>query len=190
MRLGQLTRLMEEYDNTLYLRKLVYGDHERAKKLRNFLSTFKQGNDYILKASEQFQLALILNSVGDDLLLIRQFKRVFTNSIIFFELFSCLMQKNLVDEHNFEEIHASREKIDALYRLFCVTTFKPANITKKILETVLIVFKKNSLSNDIEACFGILSSKNLINDEILRLIERNATYLFLLLELIRELDKS
>ncbi|WP_263643057.1 hypothetical protein [Legionella longbeachae] len=40
MKLYDLRQLLNEYDQTWYTRKLIYGDHKRGQKLRQYLKKF------------------------------------------------------------------------------------------------------------------------------------------------------
>lgn len=167
MTLGELRKLITEYNQTFYLRKLFYGDHEQATKLKHFLSNFTQDDDYSLMLSEEFKFARLLSSLENNIKLIKDFNRLFQDTALFSKLYSIM----IFDEENLCDLYKiSEEKLDFLHNFFCESIFK---------------ISERDLSKELKYYFQLLNSRNLLNEDAFRLIENNAQYPFSLFTMLK-----
>lgn len=165
--LGELRKLITEYNQTFYLRKLFYGDHEQATKLKHFLSNFTQDDDYSLMLSEEFKFARLLSSLENNIKLIKDFNRLFQDTALFSKLYSIMI---FIEESLCDLYKISEEKLDFLHNFFCESIFK---------------ISERDLSKELKYYFQLLNSRNLLNEDAFRLIENNAQYPFSLFTMLK-----
>lgn len=185
MKLEQLLQIIKEYNNTFYFRKLIKGEHDRAKKLKKFVKALDQTEDYTLLPSEEYQLAKLLISLQDDIQLITQFKQLFHHSALFFKTFSQLELAELINEDNFSIIHTfDCHKASILNELCCDLKDK---LNHKLIHIVLLVVDKSYLKEDFLACTTLLSTQMLQQEEVLLLLEKSV---LLFLNIVKALTSS
>jgi hypothetical protein len=129
MKLTKLRQLLKDYEQTWYIRKYIYGDHDEAIKIRQYLKTFENElADYELTAADIFRLVNII-PINSHLQLVQTIKREFSSNY-FFEIFEVLDSSGIVNEYNFPIIYGlSNEGRCFLYNLFCSPLSKPITLS-------------------------------------------------------------
>lgn len=188
MKLEQLLQLIKDYNNTFYFRKLIKGEHDRAKKLKEFVDELGQAGEYTLLPKEEYQLALLLISFQDDITLITQCKQLFHHSALFFKTFAQLESAHLIDESNFSKIHTNDCNKSTLLNELC--TKLKGKLNKRLLAIVLVVVDTSHSKNNFLACIKLLGAQLLLQDEVLQLFEKHSQHFFLLLDIFKALATS
>ncbi|MFT4060691.1 MAG: protein kinase family protein [Legionella sp.] len=190
MKLTKLRQLLKDYEQTWYIRKYIYGDHDDAIKIRQYLKTFEnESADYELTASDIFRLIKII-PINSNLQLIQSIKSEFSSNY-FFEIFEVMDSSGIVNENNFSIIYGlSYEGRYFLYNLFCYPLSKPITLSPEVFETVLTMSCNLPYSREkIEQCLRLLDRKNHLTHTRLSLINENANQAHSLFQILQELDK-
>lgn len=191
MKISELRKLLREYEQTWYLRKLIC-DHEEAIKIRQYLKTFEDKlDDYELTASDLFDLIKII-SQRNNLQLIQSIRSHFSSNY-FFEIFNTLNDAGLINENNFPLIYDfPYDRRSLLYNLFCGSSpTGHLELRQEVLEVALALSNRQGLSAKIiKKCFALLGKRNLLNETGLKFLVEKANELYLVLPLMQEFDKA
>ncbi|WP_243753482.1 hypothetical protein [Legionella longbeachae] len=107
MKLYDLRQLLNEYDQTWYTRKLIYGDHKRGQKLRQYLKQFaKKRDDYELTSVDILNLLQKIpeTTAIDSQLKLMQSIRIKLDEHYLFDIYVVLNSAGMIHENNFSII--------------------------------------------------------------------------------------
>ncbi|HBD9376182.1 TPA: protein kinase family protein, partial [Legionella pneumophila] len=195
MKLHELRQILKEYDQTWYIRKYIYGDHERAKKFRNYLQKFKNvQDDYELTASDIFRLLKKIPeiaAVDSNLQFIESIRKKIGNNYLF-EIFTVLNSAKLITEHNFPIIYSlPYEGRSLLYSLFCGLPYERIALNSEVLETVLAIASQTThYSQAIEQSLRFLHNRNHLTTTALNLFVRKIKEIHTIFQILQELDNA
>ncbi|KTD31041.1 Protein kinase domain protein [Legionella moravica] len=195
MKLLELRQLVNEYDQTWYFRKYVYGDHERAKKFKQYLQKYEHvQDDYELTVTDIFRLLKKvpeLNDANSNLQFIRSI-RASLNSSYLFDIFNVLKSAQVISQANFTIIYGlSHEWRCLLNTLFCGLTFERISLNSEILAAVLAIASRSAFYYPaIEQSLRFLHKKNHLTSTSLNLLTTKTDGLNTVFQIVQELDKA
>lgn len=195
MKLYDLRQLLNEYDQTWYTRKLIYGDHKRGQKLRQYLKQFaKKRDDYELTSVDILNLLQKIpeTTAIDSQLKLMQSIRIKLDEHYLFDIYVVLNSAGMIHENNFSIIYdLSFEGRSLLHRLFCGLQSQRIRLNREILSSVLILAsQKPHYYKLIESSLRFLESKNHLTSTARNLLTSKANELASVANLFQELDKA
>lgn len=195
MKLYELRQLLNEYDQTWYVRKSIYGAHERAKKLKQYLKKFANKQDnYELTSADIFKLLQKIPEITapDSNLQLMQSIRKKLEEHYLLDIYIVLNNAGMIHKNNFASIYAlSFESRSLLHRLFCGLQSQRIRLNQEILTTVLTLTSHLPHSCAlIEQSLRFLESKNHLTSTALNLLTSKTNELGIVATLLQELDKA
>lgn len=190
MKIQELRELLKDYERTWYSRKYVYGEHNEAVQIREFLQALgEKSDDYELTHADLFKLVNIIH-VDNGLQLVTLLRNKF-NSNYFFEIFNGLNNAGLMDESNFKRIYDFQyHSRYFIYDLFFHPFSERVGLNQKTLEAAISLSNNYHTIELIRRCFLFLERNNLSTDINLKLIVEKSNELSSLLVIFKELEKS
>ncbi|HAT1881778.1 TPA: protein kinase domain-containing protein [Legionella pneumophila] len=195
MKLHELRQILKEYDQTWYVRKYFYGDHERAKKFRNYVQKFNTfQDDYELTASDIFRLLKKIPeiaAVGSNLQFIDSIRNKLGNNYLF-EIYTILNSAKLITEHNFQIIYGlPHQGRSLLQSLFCGLPSQRIALNSEILATVLAIASQSTYySQSAEQSLRFLHNRNHLTTTALNLLVGKINEIHTIFQILQELDKA
>lgn len=195
MKIYEFRQLLNEYDQTWYARKSIYGDHERAQKLRQHLKKFaKKQDDYELTPADIFKLLQKIPEITatDSNLQLMQSLRKKLDTHYLLDIYVVLNNAGMIDENNFPTIYTlSFESRSLLHRLFCGLPSQRIRVNREILAAVLTLASQlPHYCEIIERSLRFLESKNHLTSTALNLLTNKTNELTTVVTLLQELDKA
>lgn len=195
MKLLELRQLLEEYDQTWYVRKYVYGEHERAKKFRQFLLEYKNiQDDYELTTTDIFRMLKKIPELTVDhsnLQFILSIKAKLDRDYLY-SIFNVFKNAGVISQDNFTIIYSlSLEWRSLLNNLFCGLQFERIDLSAEILAAILAIASRSTYYNPvIEQSLRFLHKKKFITSTSLNLLITKSDELSTIFQIVQELDKA
>ncbi|AUH71045.1 protein kinase domain-containing protein [Legionella sainthelensi] len=195
MKLYELRQLLNEYDQTWYARKSIYGDHERAKKLRQYLKKFATKQDtFELTPVDIFNLLQKIPEItatNSQLKLMQSIRQKLDEHYLL-DIYVVLNSSGMIHENNFPTIYAlSIEGRSLLHRLFCGLQSQRIRLNREILTTVLtLIAEQPHYGEVIEKSLRFLERKNHLTSTALNILTSKANELTIVATLFQELDNA
>ena len=196
MKLQELRQQLKEYEEAFYLRKYLVGDHDRAKRLRQFVQRFKyMPEDYELNAEDVFRLLREVPEIAkpnSNLELMQTIKQKLA-SPYFFELYIVLSNLKLINEKNFAAIYEQPLHIHLfLQRVFCSDSPQPRiPLNQELLNIILAIIPQIEMEERvIEQLLRFLHNRNLLKPIALSLLQTRIKEVSSLFNVMQELQKA
>ncbi len=195
MTLKELRILLKEYDQTWYARKLVYGDHARAIKFRQYLEQFNQKkDDYELNAADIFTLLQTIPEITvphSDLQFIRSIKGQLDSNYLF-DIYNVVNATRLIIRQNFTTLYAlSYDGRTMLQSLFCGSPTQSIPLNAGTFAVALRIAAQPSIEREKgEQSLRFLHKKNHLTPRALKVLRTKLDDLPYIFQIVQELDKA
>lgn len=194
MKLHELRQIVKEYDQTWYLRKAFYGDHEQAKQFKGYVQEFKTAqDDYELTVADIYRLFKQIPDIAVvDLHFIKSIRNMIGSNYLF-EIYTVLNEAKLLTEHNFPIIYnLTYEGRALLQNLFCGLPVERITLNSEVLATVLTIASQASFyyRQALEQSLRLLHNKNQLTATALNLFVRRIKEIHSIVNILPELDKA